>query len=259
MISNARFAPWGLARCRIIISMTNEKGNEGRWTFKIVTAPEMREIEERAFREYGISSLILMEHAGTCIADISERNFLSHSRPEPQASRILVLCGKGNNGGDGFVAARHLFNRGHEIDIFLAGSGDDLQGDALTNFKIAEKLGVSICRDAQNKLSQLEFALQESDLVIDALFGTGLDRPVEGTMLGIIKTVNAVGKPVLAADIPSGLHSGTGEALPVVIQAKATAVLGLPKAGLYTGSGPASAGQIYLVDIGLPKALLPAS
>lgn len=229
-----------------------------QFQFKIVTAAEMREVEARAFREFGIQPLILMEHAGTCVADISERNFLSQNMPQPENSRILVLCGKGNNGGDGFVAARHLSNRGHEMDIFLAGSAAELKGDALINYQIAAKLGISICQDAQNKLSQLEFALQESDLVIDALFGTGLDRPMDEAYLGIIKTVNRVGKPVLAVDLPSGLHCDTGEVLPEAIRAKATAVLGLPKQGLYTAQGPASAGQIYLVDIGLPKALLPA-
>lgn len=227
-------------------------------SFKIVTAAEMREIEARAFREFGLSSLILMEHAGTSIADIAERNFLS-SVQRRETPRVLVLCGKGNNGGDGFVAARHLANRGHEIDIYLAGAPQDLKGDALVNCQIAQKMGLSMTPDAQNKLSQFEYALQESDLVIDALFGTGLERPVEEPLLSLITTVNRVGKPVLSADIPSGLHSDTGQMLPTAIQAKATAVLGLPKQGLYVANGPAVAGQIYLVDIGLPKILLPAN
>lgn len=227
--------------------------------FKIVTAAEMRLIELRAFKEFGISSLIIMEHAGTCLADISERNFLSPDQSlPPESSRIIILCGKGNNGGDGFVAARHLFNRGHEVAVFLACFAQDLKGDALANYTIAQKHGISIHQVAQTKLFEFESALGRCSLMIDALFGTGLDRELQEPYLGLIKAVNKAGKPVLAADIPSGLHSDSGEPLPISIQAKATAVFGLPKQGLYVGQGPSYSGHIYLVDIGLPKALLPA-
>ncbi len=229
-----------------------------QFQFKIVTAAEMRGVEARAFKEFGISSLILMEHAGTCVADIAERNFLTADQPEPELSRILILCGKGNNGGDGFVAARHLFNRGHEIGIFLASRADEIKGDAKVNFEIARKLGIPIYQEVPNKLFQLETALKDCSLVIDALFGTGLDRDIQEPYLGLIKAVNRAGKPVLAVDLPSGLHSDTGEPLPAAVEAKATAVLGLPKQGLYASQGPIYAGHIYLVDIGLPKTLMPA-
>lgn len=197
----------------------------------------MRELDRKASEVYGISPLILMEHAGAGVADIAQKHFNPKS--------VLVICGKGNNGGDGFVAARHLFNRGVNVRVLFTGPTDALKPEAKTNFEILMKLKVPC--DAK-------FIPDDAELMIDALFGIGLDRAVEEPYSSLIESMNESRKPVLAVDIPSGLNSDSGEVLGIAVKAAATAVLGMPKQGLYARQGPILAGQIYVVDIGLPQA-----
>lgn len=219
---------------------------------KIVSTAQMREIDRKASEIFGIPTLILMEHAGTGTADIAERHFFSRSGNEGP-KKILVVCGKGNNGGDGLVAARHLFNRGYQVKVILAAADSSvLTPDAKTNYEILKKMQVPVLSPRET-----EDETKAADLMIDAVFGTGLAGEIKPPFTGLIQMMNAAGKPILSIDIPSGLNSDTGEVMGAAVRASVTAVLGLPKQGLYAGKGPDYAGKIYVVDIGLPRLILP--
>jgi len=251
----------------------------------------MKKLDQIAIQQYGIPSLILMENAGRGIADLAERvipakagiykyGSPTHFRRRTSSSsrkvlralgagvkefgddrrrkgKILIICGKGNNGGDGFVAARHLFNRGYRIQIVLLGPPQDLKDDAGTNFKILKKMKVPIkLITSENKTKLLGRLAQESDLIIDAIFGIGLTRPVTGIFYDVISILNASKKQILAIDVPSGLDSDSGEELGIAIQACATGTLAAAKRGLFLKAGPKCSGKIAVLDISIPKILL---
>lgn len=214
-----------------------------RINLKLVSVDEMRQLDRRASEEFGISPLILMEHAGTGVADLAEKNFKSKS--------ILVVAGRGNNGGDGFVAARHLVNRGYDVKVFLSDAESEIKGEAAANLHCLKAMKVPLTCD----ITRIESLISETGLIIDALFGVGLNRGIEGKYLDIVDAVNQSRRNVLSIDIPSGLNGDSGHIMGVCVKAAATAALGLPKQGLYARQGPLMAGHIYVVDIGLPRIL----
>jgi len=227
------------------------------------TREEIREVDRIAIEEYAMPGVILMENAGRGAADVAmqmlEPGDAGRSRsasaertsgtcPRPHAA---IVCGRGNNGGDGFVVARHLHNRSISVTVHLLAPRDKIGGDALINLRIAEKMKLDI-RDAA--ANELDFA--ESGLIIDAILGTGLSGEVREPFLAAIRAINAAGKPVLAIDIPSGLDANTGEILGDCVRATRTATFALPKIGFTRGSGPAMCGQVTVVDIGVPREIL---
>lgn len=218
---------------------------------KAVTAAEMREIDRRAIEEYGIPSFELMERAGKAVAEETAK------LAGPPPKKILILAGKGNNGGDGLVAARYLHQVGYSIEILLWSEGKKLKADPAKNFVENAKLSIP-CRIvgqhfAWEVIGQL---LQEPDVVVDALFGVGLDHSLEEPYLGLIQALNRSGKKVVSADIPSGLDSDTGKILGACVKATVTVAMGLPKRGFFQGDGPKVTGKIEVADIGIPKELL---
>jgi hydroxyethylthiazole kinase-like uncharacterized protein yjeF len=206
----------------------------------------MKALDQIAIKCYGIPSLVLMENAGWGIVNLAETLV-------QKKARILLICGKGNNGGDGFVSARHLSNRGFRVKVFLLGHPADLTKDAQTNYRIVKKMGIPVI---QKSLSRLKTLLKDSNLVIDAIFGVGLTRAVEGIYHEAIALVNVSRKPVLSIDIPSGLDSDTGKTLGIAVRAKMTGTLGLAKRGLLVGDGPYYAGKIKVIDISIPRKLI---
>ena len=215
-------------------------------TLKSITSQKMKTLDRTAIERYGIPSLILMENAGRGIADLAQRLVR-------EKARILVVCGKGNNGGDGFVSARHLANRGFKVKVFLLGDPSDLASDAKINYRIVKKMGIPII---QKSLPRLKMLLKQASLVIDGIFGVGLTRPVEGIYYDAIALINSSRKPVLAIDIPSGLDSDRGKALGIAVRAKMTGTLAVAKRGLVIGNGPYYAGKIKVIDISIPRELL---
>jgi NAD(P)H-hydrate epimerase len=216
---------------------------------KTVTPRQMRRYDELAWKRYGIPSLLLMENAGRAAADAASR-MLGRRR-----GTVLCLCGKGNNGGDGFVAARHLLNRGLTAHVFCTVSPATLSGDALLNARILHRMGVRIRPLSTAKgFKNFKERLHRSGLVIDAVFGTGFHGPVPGFYASVFETANKSDRPVLAIDVPSGLNALTG-AGPEAIVAARTLTLGLPKTGLFKKDGPRCAGRIEVADISLPRAL----
>ena len=168
---------------------------------KVVTAEEMQQMDRRATAEYGIPSLVLMENAGS----ETTREMLA-AFPALLGSRVAILCGRGNNGGDGFVVARHLLDRGVRVETFLFARREDVRGDARVNLEILVKRGAAPTevRDA-GQTGALRDRMASADLVVDALLGTGTHGAAQGILAEAIELVNRAGRPVVAVDIPSGL------------------------------------------------------
>ncbi len=212
---------------------------------RTATSDHMRRLDRLAESEYGIPTLLLMENAGRGAADAIESLLEGRDRP------VAVVCGKGNNGGDGFVIARHLHNRGYPVVVHLVAEASAISpaSDAGVNLSILAKMRVPIL--------PLPIA-PDAQLVVDALLGTGLSGPVRPPFDAAIRAVNAHGAPVAAVDVPSGLDADDGRVLGVAVRAVLTATFGLVKRGLTTGEGPAHAGRVVLVDISIPRELLEA-
>jgi hydroxyethylthiazole kinase-like uncharacterized protein yjeF len=210
---------------------------------KVVTAAEMREIDRVTIEKFGLPSLVLMERAGVSVA--------AKARELSSGRKVLVLCGGGDNGGDGLVAARNLWNNGYHVKVMLLAKADMLSPDCKKQYQIAKKMGVQI---------DFRMALKSADLhgalVIDAVFGTGLSRAVSGEMAAIFRRVNDFGVPVVSVDIPSGISSDSGEILGEAIRAGHTVTFGLPKRGHFLYPGAEYSGRLFIEDIGFPAELL---
>lgn len=210
---------------------------------KLATREIIREIDKASIEEYGILGLILMENAGRGVAKVVLKEF-------PEIKRIAIFAGGGNNGGDGFVVARHLMKEGLDVTTYLAVDPKRYKGDALVNFQALSKIGGKVIR-LNNGFADYKGA----DLIVDALFGTGLDREVDGFYKEVIDFINSQSVPRVAVDIPSGLDSDTGFPLGVSVKADITVTLVLPKIGLAIYPGIDYAGKVYVVDITTPKFL----
>ena len=214
------------------------------------TREEVREVDRIAMEEYAMPGVILMENAGRGAADVAMQMLESGGTrgPRPHAA---IVCGRGNNGGDGFVIARHLHNRGVGVTVHLLAPRDKIGGDALINLQIAEKMKLDI---RQSTPDDLDFS--GCDLIIDAMLGTGLSGEVREPFRAAIGAVNAARKPVLAVDIPSGLDANTGGILGDCVRATRTATFALPTIGFTLRSGPEMTGEVAVVDIGVPREIL---
>lgn len=213
-----------------------------------ISAEAIRQMDHSAIQDYAIPSLLLMENAGRSVSDIISRDY------KPCA--VLIFVGKGNNGGDGLVAARHLSNRGFSVQIALFEDPSRLKGDALLNFTIAGKMNIPRILMAGLSEKKISGYCQVPSLVVDAIFGIGLQRPVQGIFEQVIRTINKSKKPVVSIDVPSGLDADTGQVHGVAIYAAKTVTLSLPKCGLFEGEGPRYSGAIEVADIGIPRELL---
>jgi NAD(P)H-hydrate epimerase len=209
---------------------------------KVATAREMREIDRATIEEYGIAGGVLMERAGASVARLVRE---SH-RPR----KVLVLAGSGNNGGDGLVVARELHNNGYATRVLMTGRKSRQGGECAAQAAIARKMGVPM--EFRAHLTQAD---THGALVVDAIFGTGLGKPVTGEIASIIEAVNASHAPVVSVDIPSGVSADTGEVMGVAIRAGATVTFGLPKRGHYLHPGAEHTGTLHVADIGFPRGL----
>jgi hydroxyethylthiazole kinase-like uncharacterized protein yjeF len=218
----------------------------------VVTAEEMRRCDARAIRGYGIPGLLLMEHAGNEVS-----RWVAGRYGPLQGKRILVLCGKGNNGGDGFVAARRLLDSEATIDVVLTASPGQLTGDARLNYSILK----SLARTHPARLSIRQYSPRfrsrhiSYDLIIDALFGTGFSGAVREPYRSLLPWVNNQGVPVVAIDIPSGVNGSTGRAENLAVRATETVTLGAWKTGLLCNEGRDLAGRVEVADIGIPASV----
>ena len=217
----------------------------------LFNAAGMRELDRTAIEEVGIAGTVLMEVAGRGCAEAVEELL-----PDGTAGRVAVVCGKGNNGGDGFVAARHLKHAGHQVDVFLIADPEKLRGDAKLNKDILDKLKQKVVA-LPDEATVKKLDLSGYDVILDAVFGTGLSSEVRGPLAVAIGRINAAGVPVISVDIPSGISSDSGQVMGSAVRAAATVTFGYPKIGHVTYPGAAHTGDITIVDIGIPPGLVP--
>ena len=204
----------------------------------LYTAQQVRELDRRAIEEHGIDAYGLMSRAGAAA-------FAALATRWPAAGRVAVLCGPGNNGGDGYVIARLARERGLVVDLYPFADPQALEGAAGRAWEALAAAGVQPRGFEARELS-------EADVVVDALLGTGLTRPVQGRLKSVIEAVNRCGVPVLAVDIPSGLAADTGNPLGAAVQAACTVTFIGRKRGLYTAAGPDYAGTVVFASLDLP-------
>ena len=187
-----------------------------------------------------------MENAGQGVAQEIYKKLKKQKK-----SSVVVVCGTGNNGGDGFVVACYLFNWGFKPRIFLVGDFTQLKTDALVNYRIAKNLGISV-KSIDGLNSAFKESIQSADLIVDAIFGVGLNRPIQEPYHGIINAINAQGSYVVAVDIPSGLDGTTGEIYDICVKASLTVTFSYLKKGFLKKYGPFYTGRQVVVDIGIP-------
>ncbi|MFH1209036.1 MAG: NAD(P)H-hydrate epimerase [Candidatus Omnitrophota bacterium] len=213
-----------------------------------ISAAEIRKMDESAIRDYSMPGLLLMENAGRSVSEIIFREY--------KPCKVLIFAGKGNNGGDGLVAGRHLANHGYSVQVAFLEDPAGLKGDPLLNFSIMSKMNIPWALMAAISEKEISAYCRKSDLVVDAIFGVGIHSSVNGISEKAIRAINGSQRPVVSIDIPSGLDADTGQIHGVAVKATKTVTLALPKRGLYEGEGPRYAGKIEVADIGIPRELL---
>jgi NAD(P)H-hydrate epimerase len=212
----------------------------------VVTAEQMREMDRLTIQNYGVSSLTLMERAGERIADAILKRFGKAAK-----KGVLVVAGKGNNGGDGFVVARLLKKKRVPCEVALLATRDELSPDAARNHLAYLKIKGKVVEITEGKLDRLAQSTIGKGLIVDAIFGTGMKNDVRGFYAEAITVMNTSGIPIVAVDMPSGLHTDCGTPLGVAIQAELTVSLGYPKLGQVIYPGLNYVGELVIADIGI--------
>jgi NAD(P)H-hydrate epimerase len=220
----------------------------------LVTASQMQDIDRQTIESFGIPGLVLMENAGRGAVDFLLKRF-----KDIKTKKIAVVAGRGNNGGDGFVIARYLMEKGMIVNTFLLSSKKKVAGDAKVNMELAQKLcdrsrtcSIFEIPDADTFKKQKSRILHH-DLFIDAILGTGLNSDVRGVFKDAIELINSARQPVFSIDIPSGLHSDTGQPLGIAVKANATATFAFAKTGQLLYPGHSYTGDLNVIDIGIPN------
>lgn len=213
-------------------------------TMRYVTTKEMQELDRAAIEDRGIPAAQLMEAAGKAVAEQA----MAMSRGGP----VTVFCGYGNNGGDGFVVARLLAGAGYAVRTFLVGSPRTQTPETAENAERLARMGhPPEMVMTEEGLGEARDAAAESILIIDALFGIGVRGRLDDIYVRLIEAINASGRPVIAVDVPSGLHADTGMPLPVAVRATKTVTMGYPKAGFLVPGAAAYIGELIVADIGI--------
>jgi ADP-dependent NAD(P)H-hydrate dehydratase / NAD(P)H-hydrate epimerase len=215
---------------------------------RVLNSSQMREADRRTIEEVGIPSLVLMENAGRQVVAAMEAIYTDLAD-----RHVAILCGRGNNGGDGFVVARTLAQRGVAVSVFLIGQVSDVRGDARVNLDILGRVGLTVVEVADGQAWELHVSeVRDSTLIVDAIFGTGLNAPVSGLIESVITDINASSIPVVSIDLPSGLSADTSDTIGESIEAGTTVTLAAPKLPLVLMPAELRAGDIVIADIGIP-------
>ena len=217
---------------------------------------QVRAFDQWAINDLGIPGMVLMENAGLGCVELIH----SFIEDKPDA-KVCIVCGTGNNGGDGFVIARHLYNASVQVQVVIAGDFDRIKGDARQNLQILQQMQVPmvsfVSRDPA-LIDYLRAVAGESDVVVDALFGTGLSGPLRAGYDEVVTAINQLERPVLAVDIPSGLDCNTGEVLGQAIIATWTMTFVAVKTGFLKKQAREFTGLVYVTSIGIEPACWPA-
>lgn len=215
---------------------------------RVLNTQQMREADRRTIDEIGIPSIVLMENAGRQAVAAMEAAF-----DDLAASHVGVLCGRGSNGGDGFVIARTLVQRGVETSVFLLGTVAEVRGDARTNLEILGRIGLAVVEIGSAQEWELHFSeISECDLLVDAILGTGFHGQLSGLLETVVADVNGAAIPVVAIDLPTGVSADTHELEGEAIDAAMTVTIGAPKLPLILPPADAYAGDLVIADIGIP-------
>lgn len=219
---------------------------------KVVTVAQMRNIEQLAIEEYGIPGIVLMENAGVEVVKQIENVLGSlHNK------RISVFAGTGNNGGDGYVVARHLYNQGAKVKVFLIGSRASVVGDALTNLQVITYMGIDVLEVTNSHdWDKVKIAMTFTDCLVDALLGTGFAGQLRENMTQVVESINKMNKVTIAIDVPTGVDADTGQIQSVAVKASHTITFALAKQGLLLYPAASYVGELCVADIGVPRLLL---
>jgi len=215
----------------------------------VATREEIRAFDRYAIEALGVPGIVLMENAGRQVADAARAMLAGRAKP-----RVVILAGPGNNGGDGFVVARHLAMAGIRAEVALLAPREKIVGDADTNLRVLEAMGLSVrvlVGEVEAMLGELRPMLAEADLVVDGLLGTGTRGEIREPYTSVIGAVNEAKRPVLAIDIPSGLDPDTGKPLGPTVRATKTVTLAAVKAGFRKPGAEEYTGEVVLADIGI--------
>jgi ADP-dependent NAD(P)H-hydrate dehydratase / NAD(P)H-hydrate epimerase len=213
---------------------------------KLLSPERMATYDRYAIDSWGIPSAVLMENAGRGLYRLMKERYLGGK------TRVTVVCGKGNNGGDGFVIARYAFRDGYRTRVLLLGSREELKGDAALNMRLFHAIGGEII-EVGDDIGGVRMVLLHSDVVVDAIFGTGLSKDVEGRDLAVIEEMNGCGKTVIAVDIPSGIDGRSGSPLGAAVKADHTYTFAYPKLGHFLQPGTLNRGRLTVIDISIPQ------
>ena len=220
---------------------------------KLLTPKQMKAIDRKAITEYMIPGVILMEHAAMGITKIAMEMLKINNANK---NKISIVCGKGNNGGDGFACARILRGFKYDVQVFILFEKQEIEGDAKINLDIIDKQGIEIYYIKENSYDLFETRIMESDLIIDAILGTGIRGDLSSHVKKVIRIINSIDRAVLAVDIPSGVNGETGEVRDIAIKATKTVTLAFSKTGLYIHPGCEYTGSVFVADIGIGEELL---
>ena len=216
---------------------------------RVLNTRQMRDADRRTIEEIGIPSIVLMENAGRQAVAAMEAAF-----DDLADSQVGVLCGRGNNGGDGFVVARTLIQRGVDVGVFLLGSVAEVTGDARVNLEILGRIGLTIVEITSAQEWELHFSeISECDLVVDAILGTGFRGQLSGLLETVVADVNALGVPVVSIDLPTGVSADSHTLEGPAIEASMTVTLGAPKIPLVFPPADSHGGDLVIADIGIPS------
>lgn len=217
---------------------------------RVLTTEAMQQVDRRAIEELGIPGMVLMENAAIGVADALGDRF-------PDAATVVVLCGPGNNGGDGLALARHLEARGYRYRIFLVVRGAMPSGDAGTQLAILERSEIPVTRvGPDDSLEKVVATCRAADVVVDALFGTGLSRPLEGHFAELVRALEHRSPPILAVDLPSGLDGGRPEPPGPHLRAQLTVTFAAPKVAHVLPPASQAIGELVVTDLGIPPRLV---
>ncbi|MDP2318840.1 MAG: NAD(P)H-hydrate dehydratase [Acidobacteriota bacterium] len=215
---------------------------------RILNADQMREADRRTIQDIGIASLVLMENAGRQVVAAVESLY-----PDLAERQVAIVCGKGNNGGDGFVVARTLMQRGVDVSVFVIGKVAEIKGDARINLEILGRIGQTVVEVADETAWELHGTeITSHDLIIDAMFGTGLSAPLTGFYETVVADINEGRVPIVSIDMPSGMSADTCDLIGDAIDATVTVTLGAPKLPLVLPPAESKSGEVVIADIGIP-------